>query len=70
MARCDQFSLVSEKSGEGVLVALGVLPNSTLHVYVTLTFDLVTLTWVNYNVLSISIIYVSIIMILSSVNDL
>ena len=30
MARCDQFSLVSEKSWEGVLVALGVLPNSTL----------------------------------------
>ena len=30
MLRCDQFSLVMEKSGQGVLVALGVLPNSTL----------------------------------------
>ena len=35
MARCDQFSLVSEKSGQGVLVALGVLPNSTLQLQVS-----------------------------------
>ena len=39
MARCDQFSLVSEKSWEGVFVALGVLLNSTLHDVIKFKFS-------------------------------